>query len=211
VYPLDVLVSAKGAWRVTFATICAVWIVAALFAVPSALSQHLCAEFTIVRDIVYYQRVVIFELLVSCVLPLCVIVFTHSMTARHLAKRLPSIFHGTQNPHMKTRRNSAKIVVGLTVVFSISYLPYHAYWTYIICSTDVKNFSEQVTDFLIYSDNNLRYTFQISTSFLLINSCLNPVALFCTGPQFREHLKRYLTCFCKTNSPPVVLELTRRN
>jgi hypothetical protein len=75
--PFHVLVSSQLTWRFTVATICGLWIVAALFAVPSALSQHLCAEFTIVRHITYYQRVVTFELLVSCVLPLCVIVFTH--------------------------------------------------------------------------------------------------------------------------------------
>jgi hypothetical protein len=45
----------------------------------------------------------------------------------------------------------------------------------------------------------------------LINSCLNPVALFYTSSPFRQHLKCYLTCFDKTNSPPVGLELTRRN
>jgi hypothetical protein len=133
------------------------------------------------------------------------------MTASHLAKRLPSIFHGTQNPHLKARRNAAKIVVGLTVVFMISYLPYHAYWTYIICTTDVKILSDKITEFLIYSDNNLWYTFHISTCFLLFNPCLNPVALFCTSPQFRQHLKRYLTCFCKINSPALGLEVARRN
>jgi hypothetical protein len=133
------------------------------------------------------------------------------MTARHLAKRLPSIFHGTPNPHLKTRRNAAKIVVGLTVVFMISYAPYHAYWSYIICTTDVKILSDKITEFLIYSDNNLWYTFHISTCFLLINSCLNPVALFCTSHQFRQHLKSYLTCLCKTNSSAVGLNVAIRN
>ena len=51
----------------------------------------------------------------------------------------------------------------------------------------------------------------ISTCFLLINSCLNPVAVFCTSSPFRQHLKRDLTCCCKTNSPPADLELTRIN
>jgi hypothetical protein len=133
------------------------------------------------------------------------------MTVLHLEKDPPSIFHGTQNPQLKTRRNAAKIVIGFTVIFIISYMPFHACWTYIICSTDVKIFSEKITDFLIYSNNKLRYTFQISTSFLFFNSCLNPVFVLCAYPTFRQYFQRVLTCFCKTNSPPVGLELTRRN
>jgi len=97
--------------------------VAALFAVPSALSKHLCTEYMFFGHSIYYRRVVTFELLVSCALPLCVIAFSYIMTARHLVESSHSISEGTQNPQLKTRRNTAKIVVGLTVVFLISYVP----------------------------------------------------------------------------------------
>ena len=60
------------------------------------------------------------------------------MTARHLVGSCRSISEGTQNPQLKTRRNSAKIVVVLTVVFVISYVSYHAYWTYAICIDKVR-------------------------------------------------------------------------
>jgi hypothetical protein len=73
-----------------------------------------------------------FELLVSCVFPLCVIAFTNIMTAHHLVEGSHPISEGTQNPQLKTRRTTAKIVVGLTVVFLISYLPYHVVWMYIM-------------------------------------------------------------------------------
>jgi hypothetical protein len=49
------------------------------------------------------------------------------MTARHLVESSRSISEGTQNPQLKTRRNTAQIVVGLTVVFLISYVPYHVF------------------------------------------------------------------------------------
>jgi len=42
----------------------------------------------------YYQCVVIFELLVSCVLPLCVIAFTYIIIARHLVESSCSISGG---------------------------------------------------------------------------------------------------------------------
>ena len=82
----------------------------------------------------YYQRVVIFELLLSCVLPLCVIAFTYVITTHHLVETSWSVSEGAQIPQHKTGRNTAKIVVGLTVVFLISYVPYHAFCTCIICT-----------------------------------------------------------------------------
>ena len=113
------------------ATIFGVWSLSGLLAVPSTLSRYECL-YDPITPIMIYQRVVIFERLASCVLPLCVIAFTYIMTARHLVESSRSISEGTQNPQLKTRRNTAKIVVGLTVVFMISYVPYHVLWTYII-------------------------------------------------------------------------------
>jgi hypothetical protein len=207
VNPIQVRVSSQATYGVTLATICGVWIVAALFAVPSTLSKYQCEKMPYV--IIYYQIVVIFELLVSCVLPLCVIAFSYVMTARHLVESSRSISEGTQNPQQQTRRNTAKTVVGLTVVFMISSVPYHIFWTYLTYSGDF--FLFKINDKLDNPFYNVKYTYIISKSFLFIHSCLNPVALFCTSSQYRQHLKNYLTCFCKTNSPPTDFELTRRN
>ena len=211
VNPLQVLVSSPPTWRVIVATICAVWIVAALFAVPTALSKYLCERIFLPSRITYYQRVVIFELLVSCVLPLCVVAFSYLMTARHLAESSRSISERTQNPQLEIRRNAAKLVVGLTVVFLISFVPYHVLWTYINYTEEEQFLSHKITDILDHSNYKLRYMYLIAVCSLLINSCLNPVALFCASSQYRQHLKRYLTCFCKTNSLPTYLELTRSN
>jgi len=211
VNPLVVGFLSPPTWRFTLATICGVWIVAALFAVPSVLSKYMCEGIFILGSIPYYRRVVIFEFLVSCVFPLCVVVFTYIMTARHLVQSPRCISEGTQNPQLNTRRDTAKIVVGLAFVFLISYVPYHVFWTYVICTKDEDIFPEEFTKYLIFSNYQLQYPYLISTVFLLINSCLNPVALFCTSSPFRQHLKRYLTCFCRTNSPLTDFELIRRN
>jgi multisubunit Na+/H+ antiporter MnhB subunit len=139
----------------------------------------------------------------STVLPLCVIAFSYTKTARHLVKSAQPISEETQIPQLKTRNITAKIVVGLTVVFLISYVPNHVLWTYItfnIFPISVKNFVDA-----------LRYTIIVSAYLLLLNPCLNPVALFCTSLAFRRQFKRYLTCRFKTNSPLTNLELTRRN
>jgi len=208
--PIHMRFSSQTKWRGVVAEICGVWIVATLFAVPSTLSKYLCQYTHTIRLITYYQYVVIFELLVSCVLPLCVIAFSYVMTARHLVESCRAISEGTQNPQLKTRKSAAKIVLGLTVVFAISYVPYHAFWTYYVCSKD-DIFSIYFKDVFRDSNDEIQYTYIISTCFLSINSCLNPVALFFTSSQFRQHLKRYLTCFCKTSSPSTDFELARRN
>jgi hypothetical protein len=196
---LHVRVSSKPTWRGTMATIFGVWIVAALFAVQLAVSSFRWVVGAKISPTRYSQRVVIFELLASCILPLCVIAFTYIMTALHLVKSSRSISEGTENPQMNKRRNTAKIVVGLTVVFLISYVPYHVFLTYIVWTREIDEVYSSIRVMIFdlnYGTQNL-----ISTGFLLINSCLNPVALFCTSSPIRQHLKRYLTCFCKTNYP----------
>jgi len=208
--PFYVRVSPQAACRVTVATVCGVWIVAALFAVPSALSKYLCEDNWDVDLITYHQHVVIFELLVSCVLPLCVIAFSYIMTACHLVESSRPISEGTQNPQLKARRNVAKVVLGLTFVFLISYVPNHVFWTYLICSQEYNISSNIHFTFHAWASKE-RLKYLISTCFLSLNPCLNPVALFCTSSQFRQHLKRYLTCFCKTSSPSTDFELARRN
>jgi hypothetical protein len=206
VSPFHVRVSSQPTWRVTVATICGVWIVAALFAVPSAFLQDLCQE-RYYSHASYHRNVVVFELLVFCALPLCVIAFSYIMTARHLLKSAQPISEETQNPKLKTRKNTAKIVVGLTVVFIISYVPYYGYWTYNTFEVYLNPDTEW--DYGI-SPNNW-HIFLVSDSFLLINPCFNPVALFCTSLAFRRQFKRYLTCCFKVKSPVTNIELIRRN
>jgi hypothetical protein len=133
------------------------------------------------------------------------------MTARHLVESSVPISDGAQNHKLKTRRNIAKIVVGLTVVFLISFVPFHAFWVYTSYTAEEDIYYERITDVMVDSVYKFQYLYLISTSFLFLNPCLNPVALFLTSSQFREHLKRYLTRFFKTKSPPTELELARRS
>jgi hypothetical protein len=203
VNPFTVRVSSQQTRRVTVATICGVWIVAALFALPSALAKRFCNLHYMYSPVNYYKEVPVFELLVSCVLPLCVIAFSYIMTARHLVKSAKPISEETQIPQHNSRKNIAKIVVGLTVVFMISYVPNHVWWTYIVLN--ISSLSDE------HFFGNLDYTNIVSTCLLLLNSCLNPVALFCTSRAFRRQFKRYLTCCCKTNPTANNIELTKRN
>jgi hypothetical protein len=210
VNPLHVCVSSKPSWRATGATVCGVWILAALFAIPAARSKYLCVISPFLWRTKYYQRVAIFHLFVSCVLPLCVIAFSYIMTARHLVENSCSLSEETQNSRPNTRKTTAKVVLGLTVVFLISYVPHHFCETYLYSIMNLENslFKTFEERFWVLTVEGV---ISILKFFLSINSCLNPVAFFCTRLAFRRQLKRYLTCCCKAKSTPPDFELGGRH
>ena len=183
---------------------------AALLALPAALSKYLCFGFLFLLSNTYYQHVSVFQLLVSCAFPLCVIAFTYIMTARRLLESSTPISKETQNPQLNKRKNTAKVVLGLTVVFLISHVPYHILEVYYYSRIDLDIFDAVPINELEWVHNLVKIKL-ILKLFLSINSCLNPVAVFCTSFAFRRQLKRYLTCCCKAKSSPTDFELTRRN
>jgi hypothetical protein len=132
------------------------------------------------------------------------------MTARHLLESSSSISEETQNPQLNKRKNTARVVLGLTVVFLISYVPYHISETYFYSTLHLNIFIQQFLKEFEQKKNLLELK-QILKYFLSINSCLNPVAVFSTSLAFRRQFKRYLTCCCKAKSTPNDFELTRRN
>jgi hypothetical protein len=201
VSPSQVHVSAQKTWRAAVANLIRVWIVATLSALPLTLLLIIDLMYETLTIITYYNYVYCFEVLVFCVLPLCVIAFSYIKTARHHDDSSGFISDELQLPQMNERKITAKIVLGLTVVFLISYVPYHV--------LSLRFFFKEKE--ILYRLYKMLFFYEISGFFLLINACLNPVSLFCTSRDFRKHLKRYLTCRCKTNSPPTDLELTRTN
>jgi hypothetical protein len=207
VKPLEVRVSSQPTWRSTGATICGVWIAAALSAVPEVRSRRRCGAIVLTN---YYQCIVIFYLLVTCVIPLCLIAFSYIMTYRHLVKNRSALSEGTQIPHLNTRKVTANVVLGLVIVFLITYLPFHIWKTFLIfnVNSSISGATNLIKSDLLIAFRNID---TIIYFFVLINSCLNPVALFCTSLAFRRQFKRYFTCCCKTNSPPTDSELKRRN
>jgi hypothetical protein len=188
----------------------AVWIMAAVFTIPSVRSMYGCdiQAFLIFKH--YYQHLAIFHLLVYCVIPLRVIAFSYIMTARHLVDSSCSLSEETQNLQLKTRKNTAKVVLGLTLLFVISYVPYRFLEFYILSKYKYEILAAKDSDEINWFDVMLNIL-QITHYFLSINPCLNPVALCCTSLAFRRHFKRYLTCCCKAKSSPTDFELTIRN
>jgi hypothetical protein len=100
------------------------------------------------------------------------------MTARLLVKSVHTIAEDL-HPLVIKRKNTAKIVVGLSIVLVISYVPYHITWVYFVLHDSMEEIE-------------LPYTYFISTWLLVLTSCLKPVALFCSSLAFRTKLKRCL-------------------
>jgi hypothetical protein len=141
--PLQVRFSSQPTWRDTGAAICAVWTVAALFAIPPVFTKDYCGSSIFVWITNYYQRVTIFYVLGFCVFPLCVIAFSYIMTFCHLLKRRFSLSE-THNALQNTRRNTGKVVLGLTVVFVFSYLPSHIYEMYLVLSINFEKSDDEL-------------------------------------------------------------------
>jgi len=127
----------------------------------------------------------------------------------HLLKSRYSLSE-THNARQNTRKNTAKVMLGLTLVFLFSYLPFQIFQTYLYSNINLENPLAEMTKEMLEFEKFWMLASLLGI-FLSINSCLNPVALFCISLVFRRHFKRYLTCCCKSKSPPTVLKLKRRN
>ncbi|XP_069694837.1 uncharacterized protein [Periplaneta americana] len=175
---------------VTAITIVGIWILASLFAIPHVISLHvdemgMCTSFSAWK---YYEKVVIFELLVICILPLCVIIFMYGITALYLI-RSTNVKSGVIHNQGNVRRNAARMMLSLAIVFVVSFLPSYALWTFIVVNLS------KVTI-------KMFYVYTVSSYLLLFNSCFNPLALYWSSSLYRSYFKRYLFRCC-TNEYPV--------
>ncbi|XP_043066666.1 neuropeptide CCHamide-2 receptor isoform X2 [Drosophila bipectinata] len=128
-------------------------------------------------------------------LPLSIIGALYIMMAKRLhisARDMPGEQQSMQSrSQARARRHVARMVVAFVVVFFICFFPYHVFelW-YHFYPTAEEDFDEFW--------NVLRIV-GFCTSFL--NSCVNPVALYCVSGVFRQHFNRYLCCFCVKRQP----------
>jgi hypothetical protein len=75
------------------------------------------------------------------------------MIARHIMRSALPVSDGVQHPQANTRKSTAKIALGLSIVFVIIYVPYRILWAYII-----------ITDFSI--ENATLFTISVSVCLL---------------------------------------------
>jgi hypothetical protein len=165
------------------------WIVAALLAVPSALSKYVWRIDLFQTYNVLTMRGYFWTLSILCTSSLCDCRHLHHNCPPSWGKLLFYIWGQTRSSAEHTQKYNT-IVEGLTVVFLISYVPHHVLWTYIICTEEESNLFDKNSHIILYSKYKSEYNYLISKCLLSINSCLNPVALFWTSSPIRQHLKR---------------------
>jgi hypothetical protein len=132
------------------------------------------------------------------------------MTYRHLFQTPHPISEETKNPQLNTSKNTANVLLVLTVVLLISFVPFHIWEMYFYFSVNPED-SVNKLKYLFDWDHKLNVITFIQQILLSFNSCLNLEAMFRTSRTFRSHFKRYLTYLFKTNSPPTDFKLLNRN
>ncbi|XP_069682437.1 neuropeptide CCHamide-1 receptor-like [Periplaneta americana] len=161
--------------------ILAIWLLAMLVSLPTVLVMgvytYLCS--LDVQDPYPTKVMVITNFLFYCaLLPLLMFVFSF-VTARRLRRSVRE-FRGTvQN---QKRNRSANVVIFLSVLFIICFLPYELWCVVVYCITPK------------FTEDSVGLTLAVSKYFLFANACFNPLALyFCSGT-FKTLFRKYYFC-----------------
>jgi hypothetical protein len=160
-----------------FKSILAVWTIAIYCALPSSLTEHVYYDRWCLSDNTEYYKIVhLLNVLTFGIIPLSITVAMNCLTARQLlitASRLQT--------EAKTCKTLAKVVLGLAILFFVSFVPYHVLRTVIVW--EIYTYS---------SDYKTAYLVFTSSCLLALNSCFNPASLYCTSLTFRKQFKHYL-------------------
>ncbi|XP_014250294.1 neuropeptide CCHamide-2 receptor-like [Cimex lectularius] len=200
----------------TIFTAVAIWILSVLLALPAAIFSNVrtadltdnktiyyCTPFPEKYGTPYIQGVVMFKSFAYYAGPLFIIGGFYVLMARHLVlstRNMPGELQGQSN-QVRARKKVAKMVLAFVIIFIVCFLPYHIFMLWFHFSPS----GEQ--DY-----NRFWHTFRI-VGFCLsyINSCINPIALYCVSKAFRKHFNRYLLCWCKHNERSDDMSMVHRN
>ncbi|XP_077290357.1 neuropeptide CCHamide-2 receptor-like [Arctopsyche grandis] len=191
-----------------------IWVLAVVCALPAAIISdaipieltknhtiYVCSPFIegTYKD-TYTKCNVAAKALIYYLLPLSVIAFFYILMARRLqasARELPGALHGTQSASQaRARRHVARMVLAFVIVFIVCFLPYHVFMLWFhFHPTAMEDYDEWWHALRI-----------IGFCLGFLNSCVNPIALYCVSGVFRQHFNRYLCC-----KRPVGQRMSRRS
>ncbi|ENN71140.1 hypothetical protein YQE_12071, partial [Dendroctonus ponderosae] len=140
-------------------------------------------------DIPNYEKYsVVVKSLIYYIIPLMVIACFYVLMAIRLhtsANEMPGEIRGAQGiSQAKARKHVARMVLIFVFLFFLCLLPYHVFMLWFNLSPNArKEYNEWWHAIKIVG---------FCLSFL--NSCVNPVALYCVSGVFRAHFNRYLLC-----------------
>ncbi|XP_024081102.1 neuropeptide CCHamide-1 receptor isoform X2 [Cimex lectularius] len=188
-------IGGRGATGCTILIASAIWLLAIACAMPAAITSYIrvfkrgnttlfeaCYPFPEEWSPTYPTSMVIAKFLVYYAIPLTVIGCFYILMARHLilsTKNMPGELQG-QARQIKARKKVAKTVLAFVLVFAVCFAPVHVFmlWFY-LHPTAQKDYNEFWHYFRI-----------IGFCLSFINSCINPIALYCVSGTFRKHFDR---------------------
>ncbi|XP_035900899.1 neuropeptide CCHamide-2 receptor-like isoform X1 [Anopheles stephensi] len=178
-----------------------IWVLAIICAIPSVVMSevvvvHLsnktieyCSPFgPRKKDSNYSKYKTVLNSIVYYFLPLSIIGILYVLMAQRLhtsAREMPGENAGPQSrSQARARRHVARMVITFVIVFIVCFLPHHVVELWFHLNPHAE---DDYDDFW--------HIFRI-TGFCLsfLNSCINPVALYCVSGVFRQHFHRYLCC-----------------
>ncbi|XP_030758987.1 neuropeptide CCHamide-2 receptor-like [Sitophilus oryzae] len=182
-----------------------IWILATGFAIPDAIFSRLkdapvdinktiifCYPFPSFPDnateTMYKQYNVVSKSLIYYLVPLTIIAFFYVLMAIRLhnsANDIPGEGRSTHgSAQVKSRKHVARMVLIFVFLFFICFLPQHVFMLWFHLTPTAED------------DYNEWWHVMRILGFCLsfLNSCVNPVALYCVSGVFRAYFNRYLCC-----------------
>ncbi|KAK6629560.1 hypothetical protein RUM43_003377 [Polyplax serrata] len=192
----------NGATAFTIVIVTIIWIISILLATPAAMfsflkeiqitkerSIQVCYPFPDELGAWYPKTVVMTRFIVYYALPLFIIAFFYILMARHLVLSTHNL-PGESGRQARARKKVAKMVSAFVFIFALCFLPHHVYMLWF---HNNPNFNRDYNAFW----HALKI---VGFSLGYINSCINPIALFCVSGTFRKYFYKYLFCCCKRSS-----------
>ncbi|KAB0792972.1 hypothetical protein PPYR_12592 [Photinus pyralis] len=179
-----------------------IWVLATIFALPDAILSAVeyvpldnnktiivCTPFP---EAVYGPRnakyMVLGKALVYYILPLCIIACFYVLMAKELhvsAREMPGELQSGQGiAQARARKHVARMVLAFIIVFFVCFFPHHLFMLWFHLNP---NAEEEYDDFW----HALRI---IGFCLSFLNSCVNPITLYCVSGVFRQHFNHYLCC-----------------
>lgn len=193
-------------WKAVEVTI--IWVVAIALAVPEAIGFEMVTMFYKDHELricllhplqktkfmMFYKEIKDWWLfgMYFCLPLACTGVFYTLMSCEMLSKR--NGMRIAQSDHMKQRREVAKTVFCLVVVFALCWLPIHISRILRKSIYDENDPNRcELLSFLLVID-------YIGINMASMNSCINPVALYFVSKKFKNCFQSCLCCWCQRSS-----------
>ncbi|KAJ9582294.1 hypothetical protein L9F63_003423 [Diploptera punctata] len=168
--------------------ILSVWVLAMLLATPHTIHAGVyngnCYGASIELHSYYSTFITLFDFILFCTIPVIIIItlsLSSSYAIKTSVKNMPGESMGMDH-HIKSRIVSSNILIGLSFVSAVSYIPLYLFM-FIYAWSDIQ--VESSTYIAIYL---------VLHTLTFANCCFNPISLYIFSKKFRRYFNRYLIC-----------------